>query len=142
MLAIIGAQPLSEGFLLIAAHVTVAYDPVFKAVHDEQNAAKLGKGIVLSKFIEPGGKMNCQDADAEYVAEIRQLLTEASVAYQGGTFEKIDEGGGGTVARYLSSKGLQVLNVGPALLGMHSPFEIASKFDIYETFRAFKAFFR
>jgi len=85
--------------------------------------------------------MNCQDADAEYVAEIRQLLTGAGVSYQGAAFGKIDEGGGGTVARYLSSKGLQVLNAGPAMLGMHSPFEIAAKFDMYETFRAFKAFF-
>ncbi len=125
----------------LSADVTVAYDPVFKAVHDEQNAAKLGKGIVLSKFIGPGGKLNCQDADAEYVAEIRRLLTAAGVAYQGAAFGKIDEGGGGTVARYLSSKGLQVLNAGPAMLGMHSPFEIASKFDAFETFRAFKAFF-
>jgi len=125
----------------LSADVTVAYDPVFKAVPDEQNAAKLGKGIVLSKFIGPGGKMNCQDTDAEYVAEIRQLLTGAGVSYQGAAFGKIDEGGGGTVARYLSSKGLQVLNAGPAMLGMHSPFEIAAKFDMYETFRAFKAFF-
>ena len=125
----------------LSADVTVAFDPVFKAVHDEQNAAKLGKGIVLSKFIGPGGKMNCQDADAEYVAEIRRLLTDAGVLYQGAAFGKVDEGGGGTVARYLSAKGLQVLNAGPALLGMHSPFEIASKIDIYETYRAFKAFF-
>lgn len=124
----------------LSADVTVAYDPVFKAVHDEQNAAKLGKGIVLSKFIGPGGKMNCQDADAEYVAEIRQLLAAAGVRYQGAAFGKIDEGGGGTVARYLSSKGLHVLNAGPAMLGMHSPFEITAKSDIYETFRAFKAF--
>lgn len=124
----------------LAADVTVAFDPVFKAAHDEQNAAKLGGGIVLSKFIGPGGKMNCQDADAEYVAEIRRKLTEAGVAYQGAAFGKVDEGGGGTVARFLAAKGLQVLNAGPALLGMHSPFEIASKFDLFETVRAFRAF--
>lgn len=126
----------------LSADVTVAFDPVFKAVHDEQNAAKLRGGIVLSKFIGGGGKMNCHDADAEYVAEIRRLFSSAGVKYQGAMFGKIDEGGGATVARYLSSKGMQVLNAGPAILGMHSPFEIAAKEDILSTHLAFKAFFR
>jgi aspartyl aminopeptidase len=126
----------------LSADVTVAFDPVFKAVHDEQNAAKLGSGIVLSKFIGSGGKMHCQDADAEYVASIRRLLTIAGVKYQGAAFGKVDEGGGGTVARYLAARGIEVLNAGPALLGMHSPFEIASKTDIRETCNAYSAFFR
>ena len=86
--------------------------------------------------------MNCHDADAEYVAEIRNLLTATGVKYQGAMFGKIDEGGGATVARYLSSKGMQVLNAGPAILGMHSPFEIAAMEDIISTHDAFKAFFQ
>lgn len=126
----------------LSADVTVAFDPVFKSVHDEQNAAKLRGGIVLSKFIGGGGKMNCHDADAEYVAEIRQLLSSSGIKYQGAMFGKIDEGGGATVARYLSSKGMQVLNAGPAILGMHSPFEIAAKEDIISTSLSFQAFFR
>ncbi len=143
------AQPISDSLIrktlwnsrALAADVTVAWDPVFKAAHDEQNAAKLGGGIVLSKFIGPGGKMHCQDADAEYVAEIRKLLSDAGVKYQGAAFGKVDEGGGGTVARYLSAKGLQVLNAGPAMLGMHSPFELLAKTDLEMSARAYAAFF-
>lgn len=84
--------------------------------------------------------MHCQDADAEYVAEIRKLLSASGIAYQGAAFGKVDEGGGGTVARYLSAKGLRVLNAGPAMLGMHSPFELTAKFDLDSAARAYAAF--
>lgn len=126
----------------ISADVTAGIDPQFKSVHDEQNAAKLGYGIAISKYTGHGGKYGSNDADAEYVAEIRSLFNRENILWQSAGLGKIDEGGGGTVAKFLSNYGIKTIDAGPALLSMHSPFEIASKLDIFESFRAYKAFYK
>ena len=125
----------------LSSDVTVGVDPVFKSVNDPQNVAQLNYGIVITKYTGSGGKYGTNDADAEYVGEIRKLFNENGIKWQTGMLGKIDEGGGGTVAKYLAMKGIRTIDVGPALLAMHSPFEVSSKLDVYETYRAYKVFF-
>ncbi len=125
----------------LSADVDGAMDPNYQDVHEKQNAAKIGYGVCLSKFTGIGGKYASSDASAEYVAEIRKLFNDHGITWQMGELGKVDEGGGGTVAKYLASYGMDIIDCGAPLLGMHSPFEVASKADIYETFRAYKVFF-
>lgn len=125
----------------LSADVNDGINPMFKEVHDSLNAAKLGYGIVITKYTGSGGKYASNDADAEFVHEIRTLLNKNGISWQIGMLGKVDEGGGGTVAKFLAHFGINTIDAGPALLAMHSPFELASKFDIYETYRAYKIFF-
>ena len=126
----------------LSSDVNAGIDPIFKSVHDEQNAPKLGYGVVIVKYTGSGGKYGTNDADAEYVGEIRKMLNDNGVLWQTGMLGKVDEGGGGTVAKYLAKKGITTIDIGPALLAMHSPFEISSKLDVFETYKAYKAFYR
>jgi aspartyl aminopeptidase len=125
----------------LSADVNDGINPMFKEVHDLLNAAKIGYGIVLTKYTGSGGKYSSNDADAEFVHEIRSLFNKEGISWQIGMLGKVDEGGGGTVAKYLAHFGIKTIDAGPALLAMHSPFELASKLDIYETYRAYKVFF-
>ncbi len=126
----------------ISADVNAAFDPIFKSVHEEQNAAKAGYGIVVTKYTGHGGKYSSNDADAEYASEIRSIFNRNNILWQTGDLGKVDEGGGGTVAKYLAHFGIKTIDAGPALLAMHSPFEVSSKVDIYESFSAYKAFYK
>lgn len=125
----------------LSSDVNAGMDPIFKSVHDPMNAAKLNNGIVITKYTGSRGKNSTNDADAEYVAEIRKMLNDGGINWQIGMLGKVDEGGGGTVAMFLAQKGIRTIDVGPALLSMHAPMEIASKLDIYETYRAYLAFY-
>lgn len=125
----------------LSADVTAGIDPNYKDVHEAQNNAKIGYGVCLSKFTGAGGKYYSSDASAEYVGEIRELFNRKDITWQMGELGKVDEGGGGTVAKYLAVHGMDIIDCGTPLLGMHSPFEVASKGDIYETFRAYRVFF-
>ena len=124
----------------ISADGTAGIDPNYKDVHEAQNNAKMGYGVCLSKFTGAGGKYSSSDASAEYVGEIRALFNREGIIWQMGELGKVDEGGGGTVAKYLALYGMDVIDCGAPLLSMHSPFEVASKGDIYETFRAYRVF--
>lgn len=126
----------------LSGDVTAGVDPNYKEVHELQNNARIGYGVALSKFTGAGGKYSSSEASAEYVAEIRALLNREGIAWQMAELGKVDEGGGGTVAKYLASYGMDIIDCGTPLLGMHSPFEVASKGDLYETFRAYRAFLR
>ena len=126
----------------LSSDVNAGIDPIFKSVHDTQNAPKLGYGVVIVKYTGSGGKYGTNDADAEYVGEIRKILNDNGVLWQTGMLGKVDEGGGGTVAKYLAKKGISTIDIGPALLAMHSPFEISSKLDVFETYKAYKAFYK
>ncbi len=125
----------------LSSDVNAGINPLFKSVHDPENASKLGYGIVLTKYTGSGGKYSSNDADAEFVHEIRDLFNKNDITWQIGMLGKVDEGGGGTVAKFLAQYGIRTIDAGPALLAMHSPFELASKFDIYEVYRAYKAFY-
>jgi aspartyl aminopeptidase len=124
----------------ISADGTAGVDPNYKDVHELQNNAKIGYGVCLSKFTGAGGKYFSSDASAEYVGEIRELFNRMGITWQMGELGKVDEGGGGTVAKYLALYGMDIIDCGTPMLSMHSPFEVASKGDIYETFRGYRAF--
>ncbi len=126
----------------LSADVNAAMDPDFKDVHEAMNAAKLGFGICMTKFTGVGGKSGSSDAGSEFVGKIRHVFNKNNIVWQTGELGKIDQGGGGTVAKFLAKFGMNVLDCGPALLSMHSPFEISSKADVYMTYLAYKAFYK
>ena len=125
----------------LSSDVTAAMNPVFKSVHDPENVARLSYGLAFAKYTGSRGKVAANDADAEFIHEIRQIFNKNDIKYQFGGFGKVDEGGGGTVAKFLAYYGISTIDAGPALLSMHSLFEISSKADLYETYRAYKVFF-
>lgn len=106
-----------------------------------QNAGLMGHGISVNKYTGSGGKYNSSDANAEFVAFIRKIFNENSIKYQVSELGKVDAGGGGTIAYILANKGVDVIDCGIPIISMHSPYELSSKFDIYEAYRAYKAFF-
>jgi len=124
----------------ISADVNAALDPLYRDVFDEQNSAIFGHGVVITKYTGSGGKYSASDASAELVFKIRKLFDDTKVPYQVGELGKVDVGGGGTVAKFMAERGIQVIDIGPALLSMHAPFEVASKVDLYSTYLGYKAF--
>jgi len=124
----------------ISSDVDVAYDPNYKDVFDVRNTAKIGNGVILTKYTGAGGKYSASDANAEYVGKIRKLFKENKIIFQFGSLGKVDEGGGGTISRFLANYGMEIIDAGPPILGMHSPYEVASKLDLYQTYRAFEVF--
>lgn len=125
----------------ISADVTGALDPDYPEVHEKRNAARMGYGVAFHKYGGSGGKYYTSDANAEYVAWIRRIFQENGVVWQAGQLGKVDEGGGGTIAKYLAIHGMEIIDCGTPLLSMHSPFEVASKADLFMTFKAYQAFF-
>jgi aspartyl aminopeptidase len=127
---------------VISADVSSAVTPNYTDAFDLKNASSLGNGIVMSKFTGHGGKYSANDASAEYIAEIRALLDRAKVPWQTGELGKVDKGGGGTVAKYFSRLGMEVVDLGAPVLSMHSPYEVASKADLYSSYLAYLAFLK
>jgi aspartyl aminopeptidase len=125
----------------LSADVNGALDPDYQDVHEKRNAARMGYGVCITKFTGSRGKYGSSDANAEYMAQIRKLFNESRVVWQTGELGKIDEGGGGTIAKFLAIYGMEVVDCGTPLLSMHSPFEIASKADTYMTYKGYRAFF-
>ncbi len=125
----------------ISADTTSALDPVFKDAHEASNAARLGHGVVLTKFTGSGGKYQASDASAEYVGAIRRLLNEAKIPWQSAELGKVDEGGGGTIAKFLAEHGMDVVDMGPCVLSLHAPMELTSKADLLCTVRAYTRFY-
>lgn len=125
----------------LSADVVAGINPLFSKVHDIQNAARLGWGLVLTKYTGRGGKVETNDADAEYLAELTALFDRREIHWQSGLLGKVDEGGGGTIAKFLAQKGINTIDSGAPLLSMHSPFEISAKFDVGELYRGYHAFF-
>ena len=126
----------------VSADVHCPMDPDYQDVHDKHNASLLGFGPVFSKFTGHGGKYGASEADCEYVAWFRALLAAEGIPWQMAEMGKVDEGGGGTVAKDLAVYGMEVIDFGPGVLSMHSPFEISSKADLYATVKAYTAFYR
>ena len=124
----------------ISADVNGALDPDYQDVHERRNAAKIGYGICITKFTGSRGKVGSSDASAEYVGWLRQLFNRNNIIWQTGELGKVDEGGGGTIAKFLASYGMDIIDCGVALLGMHSPFEVSSKADIYMTYKGYSVF--
>lgn len=115
-------------------------DPDYPEVHEKTNAARVGYGVCITKFTGARGKVGASEANAEYMALMRSYLNRKNIPWQTGELGKVDEGGGGTVAKYLAEYGMDVVDMGPALLSMHSPFEISSKVDTYSAYLAYRSF--
>ena len=125
---------------MLSSDVSAAFDPNYPSVMEKKNAAFMGKGIVFNKYTGSKGKSGSNDANPEYIAEIRSMMEKHDVSWQTSELGKVDQGGGGTIAYILAKYNMQVIDCGVALLNMHAPWEIASKADIYETMRAYHAF--
>ena len=127
---------------MLSADVSTCVDPDYEEVSDVQNGNILGCGIALEKYTGSGGKYSASDANAAFVAEVMSIFEKNNVMFQLGTLGKIGKGGGGTIAYILAEKGVNVIDCGTAVLAMHSPFEVTSKYDVYMTYLAYKAFFK
>jgi aspartyl aminopeptidase len=125
---------------VISADVNAAVTPNYTDVFELKNASSLGCGIVMSKFTGHGGKYSGNDASAEYVSEIRSILNKNKIPWQTAELGKVDKGGGGTVAKYFSRLGMEVIDLGPPVMSMHSTYEVTSKVDVYSSYLAYKAF--
>ncbi|MBU0636054.1 aminopeptidase [Candidatus Micrarchaeota archaeon] len=131
---------LAEAYF-ISADVTAALDPKYKEFFDPANSSMVGYGVSIEKETGYGGKYDSSQASAEYMSFIRKLFNENKVVWQTGELGKVDEGGGGTVAKFFARYGCEIIDIGPPVLAMHSPFEVLSKVDLYQTYKAYKVFF-
>ena len=131
-----------EHSLCLSSDVNAAFDPTFPRVYEEKNACYLGKGCVLTKYTGARGKSGSSDASAETMARVIDRMDAEGVYWQIGELGAVDAGGGGTVALYVAGLNVDVVDLGVPILSMHSPFEVASKMDIYHTYKAFLAFYK
>ena len=126
----------------ISADVTAAFDPNYPHVFEKQNSALASHGVAMNKFTGSRGKSGSNDASAEYVGYIRKIFERDGVIWQTGELGKVDIGGGGTVAKYLAEYNIDVVDLGVPVLSMHAPYELVSKIDVYEAYKAFSAFIK
>ncbi len=136
----LGLRRALQNSKALSSDVSAGFDPNYPAVMDKKNAAYLGKGLVFNKFTGRGGKSGSNDANAEYVAQVRRVMDEDNVYFQTAELGKVDAGGGGTIAYILGNYDMQVIDSGIAVLNMHAPWEIVSKADLYEAYRGYVAF--
>ncbi len=124
----------------LSADVNAAFDPTYPEVMEARNASYLNYGAVITKYTGARGKSSTNDASAEFVGFVRNLLDKEGVAWQTGELGKVDAGGGGTVAMYVANLGLDVVDLGVPVLSMHAPFEVVAKYDVYMTYLTVLAF--
>lgn len=127
---------------MLSSDVSAGVDPLYLSVNDKKNAAYLGKGIVFNKYTGARGKSGSNDANPEYMAEIRKILDDDNIYYQTAELGKVDQGGGGTIAYILGNYNMNVIDAGVAVLNMHAPMEIISKVDVYEAYLAYRTFLK
>ncbi len=127
---------------MLSADVSAAFDPTFSSAYEKNNSAYFGRGITFTKYTGVRGKAGSNDANAEFIAKIRKMMDENNVTYQSGELGKVDQGGGGTIAYILAALNMEVMDAGVPVLSMHSPCEVISKADLFETYKAFKVFFK
>lgn len=125
---------------MLSSDVSAAFDPMYESVFEKKNAAYFGKGLVFNKYTGSRGKSGSNDANPEYIAHLRNILSKNDVAYQTAELGKVDVGGGGTIAYILAKYGMEVIDSGVAVLSMHAPWEVTSKADVYEAYRGYKVF--
>ncbi len=125
---------------MLSSDVSAAYDPMFESVFEKKNTAYFGRGLVFNKYTGSRGKSGSNDANAEYVAYLRNVLDKHGVGFQTAELGRVDVGGGGTIAYILANYGMEVIDSGVAVLSMHAPWEVTSKADVYEAYRGYKAF--
>ena len=127
---------------MLSSDVDAGFDPIYASVSDKQNAGLIGSGISLNKYTGSRGKSGASDANAEYVAWVRNILEKNGIKYQVAELGKVDVGGGGTIAYILANKGVDVIDCGVPVLSMHAPYEVTSKFDIYSAYKTYQTFWK
>lgn len=127
---------------MLSSDVTSAYDALYKSAFDMKNIAYLGHGMAFNKFTGARGKSGSNDANAEYLSNIRAIMEKNNVSIQFSELGRVDLGGGGTIAYIMALYGMQVIDSGVAVLNMHSPWEVTSKIDVYETKKGYSAFLK
>lgn len=125
---------------MLSSDVNAAYDPLYSEAFERKNCAYFGRGIVFAKYTGARGKSGSNDANAEYMGDIRAMMEKHGVAYQTAELGKVDFGGGGTIAYITALYGMDVIDSGVAVLSMHAPWEVTSKADVYEAYKCYKAF--
>ena len=125
----------------LSSDVAAIFDPAFADVYEKRNSALLNCGVAMCKFTGSRGKGGTSDASAELVAWVRRVLNESGVVWQTCELGKIDAGGGGTIAKYMANHNIDTIDLGVGVLSMHAPYEVISKVDLYEAYRAFRAFY-
>ncbi len=125
---------------MLSSDVSAAFDPMYESVYEKKNTAYFGHGLVFNKYTGSRGKSGSNDANAEYVAYLRQVMDKHDVMFQTAELGRVDVGGGGTIAYILANYGMDVIDSGVAVLSMHAPWEVTSKADVYEAYRGYKAF--
>ncbi len=127
--------------ICLSSDVNAAFDPTFPSVYDPRNSSYLNKGCVLTKYTGARGKSGSSDASAELMAKVIAMMDKDGVYWQIGELGAVDAGGGGTIAKFVASMNIDVVDLGVPILSMHSPFELSSKLDVWNTYLAFKAFY-
>ncbi len=127
---------------MLSSDVSAGFDPLYPGVNDSKNSAYFGNGIVFNKYTGARGKSGCNDCMPEFFADIRRVMDENDINFQTAELGKVDQGGGGTIAYILGNYNMNVVDAGVAVLNMHSPMEIVSKADVYEAYKAYKAFIK
>lgn len=128
--------------MCLSADVNAAYDPTFSDVFEANNSSYVNKGCVLTKYTGARGKSGASDASAETMAKVIAIMEENGVYWQAGELGAVDQGGGGTIAKFVAQLNIDVVDLGVPIVSMHAPFELASKLDVYNTYKAFKAFYK
>lgn len=127
---------------MLSSDVSAGYDPSYASCFEKKNSAFMGDGMVFNKFTGVRGKSGSNDANAEYMAHIREIMDSSDVVFQTAELGKVDVGGGGTIAYIMALYGMNVIDCGVAVLNMHAPWEATSKADVYETKRGYVAFLK
>ena len=127
---------------MLSCDVSAAFDPMYESVYEKENTAYFGRGIIFNKYTGSRGKSGSNDANAEYIAHLRNILEKNQIVFQTAELGKVDAGGGGTIAYILAAYGMEVIDCGVAVLNMHAPWEIVSKADIYEAYKGYKVFLK
>ena len=127
---------------MLSSDVNAAYDPLYSDVYDKRNATRFGFGVGFCKYTGSRGKSGSNDADAEFIAEIRNIMDNNNIRFQISELGKVDKGGGGTIAYILANYNVKVIDCGVGVLSMHAPWEITSKSDIYEAYKCYLAFLK
>ena len=136
----LGLRRLLANCKMLSSDVSSAYDALYAGSYDKKNVAYLGKGMVFNKFTGARGKSGSNDANAEYLGELRAMMDKHNVHYQLAELGKVDLGGGGTIAYIMSLYGMQVIDSGVGVMSMHAPWEVTSKIDVYEVKKGYMAF--
>ena len=138
----IPVRRILKNSMCLSSDVNGAYDPTFPDVYESRNSSYINKGCVLTKYTGARGKSSSNDAGAELMGKVIGIMEEAGVYWQAGELGKVDEGGGGTIAKFVAAMDVDTVDLGVPILSMHAPFELASKLDVWNTYKAFRAFYK